>query len=288
MKKAFRSCAGILAVLLWVLLLCSIPAMTAEDEVIGTVRELLKGNVGLGSTLSGTPLGCAVADAMRAAADTDMAIACGGDIIHNLEAGEVSLSDVRDVFSQDRPICSVTVTVPELKALLEAAVAGIVVGDGDAIDTALSQSDGFPQPSGFSYTCDCSALPGLRITEVTREDRSLDLTDDSQTFTLALTDAMAAGAYGGPILSAEDTGQTLVSSLADAVGAGILQTSYKERAAVIGSTDNSILSMIPVGMLLFMGLIFAEYRYRKNTKQDQTRYNYRNDRGYSRPDHYKN
>ena len=271
-------------------LLLACPCLAEESEaVLGEVDDLLQGVNAPGSEIAGTPLGYAAADAVHAALGTDLAVVNGGDIAHNLQGGEASWTDVVEVFREDKPLGIAEITAAQLKDILEIAVSTIVVGEDDKILTEESRNPGFIQPSGFVYQCDGSAPVGERIRKVWLDNGSeLDLSDDVTIYTLAATESMLSGDYGFPRLSYTDTEYTLASALGEAITAGTLTYAGGDRVQLVGTGDNTLLSYVPIGLLILAGLLVAETNYKKNTRLDHTRYNYRVEAGYERKKYIRN
>ncbi len=269
----------------------SLSALAYEpDEIVGEVAELLQGTNEPGSQMTGTPLGYAAADALRDAAGTELAIVNGGDIVQNLQGGEATWANLRAVFDEDRTVGRTEVTAVELKAMLEIAVENFVTGEDDRLIVEESKSEAFIQPSGFSYECDGSAAAGDRILEIRllATDEVLDLTDDTTTYTLAASEYMLSGGYGMPALDYEPLELTLTDALVQAVAGGTLTMPDNDRVSIVGTADDRLIDRFPIGIIVLAAVLIGLFNFRKNTRFDFTRYNYRNEEGYERKRYIKN
>ncbi len=262
----------------------------APDEIVGEVAELLQGMNEPGALISGTPLGAAAADAVRDAAGADLAIVNGADLAQNLQGGEATWADLQAVFAADRPVGLTTVTPAGLKEILEIAVSNMVCGEDDCLIVEQSKHEGFVQPSGFSYEVDGSAAPGERVLEIKllSTGEKLDLTDTATEFTLAASEYMLSGGYGMPALPFEPLGFTLTEALAQAVAGGTLTAPGKERVSIVGTADDRLIDIFPIGVIVLAAVLIGLFNYKKNTRYDYTRYNYRNEEGYERKEYIKN
>jgi 2',3'-cyclic-nucleotide 2'-phosphodiesterase (5'-nucleotidase family) len=149
-------------------------------------------------------LGRLVADAHRAAAHADVALVNNGGIRADLAAGVATYGDLFRV-------------EPFQNRLVRLAVSGAVLRR--ALERAVSGADAGAHVSGLAVWYDPGRPPGRRIVRVRLADGA-DL-DDGRTYTLAVSDFLAAGGSGYAMLRgapAEDAGVTdldaLVSSLA--------------------------------------------------------------------------
>lgn len=264
-------------------------AAYAPDELIGEVADLLQGTNEPGAEISGQPLGYAAADALRARAGADLAIINGGDLAHNLQGGEARWADVVGVFYEDRAAGLARVTPVQLKALLEAAVSNFVTGEDDCLILERSKHPGFVQPGGFTYEADGSAAPGDRIRAIELADgTALDLTDDQTVYTLAASDFMLSGGYEMPALAHETLDFTLAEALAAAISAGTLTVPDGDRVDIVGTADSRIIDMFPIGIVILAAVLIGMFNFKKNTRYDYTRYNYRNEEGYERKKYIRN
>lgn len=259
------------------------------DALIGEVAELLQGTNEPGAEISGQPLGYAAADALRAAAGAELAIVNGGDLAHNLQGGEATWADVQAVFYEDREVGLAEVTPAQLKSLLEAALSNLVTGEDDCLILEQSKHPGFVQPGGFTYEADGSAAPGDRVRAIElASGQTLDLTDDETVYTLAASCYMLSGGYEMPAISHEPLGFTLAEALADAISAGTLTAVADERVTIVGTADSRIIDLFPIGIIILAAVLIGMFNFKKNTRYDYTRYNYRNEEGYERKKYIRN
>lgn len=260
----------------------------APDDLVGEVASLLQGTNEPGSKFSSTPLGSAAADAVAAAAGTQLAIVNGGDIVQNLQGGEATWGDVLAVFKEDRPIAVTTVTAAQLKQILEVTAINFVTGEDDCLIQEKSESDAFVQPSGFTYRLDGSAGPNDRVFEIEIDGEALDLTDDTTTYTLAATEYMLSGGYGMPVFAYELTDDTLATAMVKTLQTGTLTVSDDERAQIVGTADNRIIDMFPIGVVILAAVLIGLFNHKKNTRYDYTRMNWHNEEGYERKKYIQN
>lgn len=276
--------------LLALLAALSVTALAYEpDALLGEVAELLQGTNEPGAEISGQPLGYAAADALRAAAGAELAIVNGGDLAHNLQGGEATWADVQAVFYEDREVGLAEVTPAQLKSLLEAALSNLVTGEDDCLILEQSKHPGFVQPGGFTYEADGSAAPGDRVRAIElASGQTLDLTDDETVYTLAASCYMLSGGYEMPAISHEPLGFTLAEALADAISAGTLTAVADERVTIVGTADSRIIDLFPIGIIILAAVLIGMFNFKKNTRYDYTRYNYRNEEGYERKKYIRN
>ena len=173
-------------------------AVGSGTEVAGTVPRLLIAVESQNSQSGECSLGDAVTDAVRRYLKSDVAIVCGGDLVNNLPAGDVTWDALRSVFAEDRHLATATVTIRQLREILEAGLSRVVMDESERIDAQASMHEGFPQISGFTLFFEVSAPPGERVYEVIMGNESLDLDDDTKTVVLAATSFMLEGGYGMP------------------------------------------------------------------------------------------
>lgn len=250
-------------VLLSVLLLM-IPAAQALDygeaDVVGTVETLQKATNDSGNLMQEMALCDSIADAMRAVAVTDIAILNGGDVVHNLEGGEVTWRDIQGLFAVDQPLAVTTLTGAELRELLELGVSHAAVDMSDeTLDAQASAFEGFPQVSGFKFHYDPSAPVGERIVELTLTDGTEIGAD--MTLTLCATEEMLSGGYGYPAREWESTGLTQAQALAAYIGGGTLKTPAAGRITCIGVSGRFAVSR-PLVFLCSIGAILIVFSVR--------------------------
>ena len=140
------------------------------------------------------PLGSLVADAYRAAADAEIAIANGGDIRADILPGVITMGDVISVLPFGNTLMVKSITPAILFEVLENGVNGIITDDEGNIDIEQSPQGRFPQISGFSFIYDPVAPPGERIVSVTLDDgRELFPDDFSTNLSLAGSNYVMTG-----------------------------------------------------------------------------------------------
>jgi len=129
-----------------------------------------------------TNLGDLIADSMRSATGTDIAIVNGGGIRTSINEGDITLKDVYSVMPFQNDLCTLTVT-------------------GDNIYTAMEYSyskydapfGGFLQISGMTVTYDASKAAGSRIVSITVNGEEMDR---SASYTLTTSDFITNGGDG--------------------------------------------------------------------------------------------
>jgi len=127
------------------------------------------------------PIGNLIADAVRFAAGTELAFTNGGGIRDVLPAGDITKGNIVSVLPFGNYIVTLEVTPAVLAAALENGV------------SALPGGGRFPQVSGFSFVFNPDAEEGYRVLAIYVDGESLDLTDETTTFTLATNNFIAAG-----------------------------------------------------------------------------------------------
>ena len=127
------------------------------------------------------PIGNLIADAVRFAAGTEIAFTNGGGIRDILPAGDITKGNIVSVLPFGNYIVTLEVTPAILAAALENGV------------SALPGGGRFPQVSGFSFVFNPDAEEGYRVLAIYVDGQSLDLTDETTTFTLATNNFIAAG-----------------------------------------------------------------------------------------------
>ena len=129
-----------------------------------------------------TNFGNMVADAMRHAAKSDIAITNGGGIRESIPAGKIAMTQIWTSFPFGNTIMKIEVKGADLLAALEYGVADAPAPQGK-----------FPQVSGFTFKYDPKQEAGKRVFDVKVGDKALDL---EKTYTLATNDFMAGGGDG--------------------------------------------------------------------------------------------
>jgi 2',3'-cyclic-nucleotide 2'-phosphodiesterase (5'-nucleotidase family) len=252
---AFRRIAAFLLV---VLLAGVQPALCLSgSDIAGTVPQLLTAVSARNARSNECTLGDAVADAVRASLGADIAIICGGDLVQNLLPGETTYDALKAIFKEDRPLAVADVTSKELRAILEAGLSHITRDNTEAIDSAASAYDGFPQISGFTLSYDASALPGERVREVKMGGKQINLEDDTTVYRLAATGFMLDGGYGLPtVQGAADSELTLSGALAQYINAGMDE--YNEmrlRIYPVGARAGFLNGVFPIGIVAVVILL---------------------------------
>lgn len=170
--------------------------------VFAKTEVLLNGNKAPGVRTQETNLGDFAADAIlwgaqrATGARVDGAITNGGGIRASIEAGDVTMKDMKTVFPFGNSIATVQVKGSQLLEILEASCA-----------SAPDSLGAFPQVSGIEFTIDTTAPyvngnqypdstyyapanPGSRVKNVKVGGANLDL---NKTYTIATNDFLAAG-----------------------------------------------------------------------------------------------
>ncbi len=172
-------------------------------KTFATTEVKLNGERDPGNRTEETNLGDFAADAILWGArqalgedQVDVALTNGGGIRASIEAGDITMDDMKTVFPFGNEVATIEVTGAELLEALEAATF--------STPTAIGA---FPQVAGMSFTIDTSvpyengpayenstyfspANPGSRVKNVTVNGEALDL---EATYTLATNDFTAAG-----------------------------------------------------------------------------------------------
>jgi len=158
---------------------------TILSEPVGESKAEMSSERSPGVRTQGTPIGNLIADAYRAAADADIAIANGGDIRADITPGIITKGDIISILPFGNTLMVKTVTPALLFEILENGVSGIEVDLELNIDYEQSPQGRFPQVSGFSFVYDPTAPVGIRVVSVTL-DNGKDLSPDDKTTTLTL------------------------------------------------------------------------------------------------------
>ena len=154
-------------------------------EVIAHSNLPLSGERALVRTRE-TTLGDLSADALRAAAQADIAIVNGGSIRTDLKAGAVTRLDMMSIFPFGNTLKKVEVSGAVLQSILEHSVSQLPAASG-----------GFLQVSGLTFTYDVSQPAGQRVSDIRVAGKPLVLT---RTYTLAANDFLTAGGDGYTML----------------------------------------------------------------------------------------
>ena len=188
--------------------------------VIGQSDVFLNGNRGAagtpGSFQAGvrnaeTNLGNLVADAMRHAGGTDIAIQNGGGIRTSINAGNVSVGDTFNVLPFTNLVdVAPSVNAEQLKTIMEHSVANA---------SASGNADGrFAQVSGMRVVYDTTRASGERIVSIVLDDGTVlvqggEVVDDARSFSLTTIDFTANGGDGYPFAAVGIEFENAVSSI---------------------------------------------------------------------------
>lgn len=157
------------------------------DRVVGESPRALTGERDMVRAHE-TELGNLTADAMRAAAGSEIAMANGGGIRTGLPQGQVTFGDVISIFPFGNTIKVVELSGSDLKAALEHAVEYVPENFGS-----------FMNVSGLTFTMDSKAPAGSRVSDVKVAGVPLD---ENSNYTVALNDFNAAGGDDFPMFKA--------------------------------------------------------------------------------------
>ena len=245
-----------LAALAAVLLLLAMPAARAAggngQELAGTVPRLLTATSDKNARCVECTMGDAVADAVHKYLGSDIAIVNGGDLKANLPAGGITWDALRSSFAEDRPLATATVTVRQLREILEAGVSHIRLNTTERIEEQSSLYNGFPQISGFILDYDTSAPLGQRVHDIIINGESLKLDDDTKTVTLAATAFMLDGGYGLPrVAGAVPSVLTLVDVTARYLNDGMADyLTTGDRIRPMGTADGVLSGPLIAGIIV--------------------------------------
>ncbi len=176
------------------------------DTVVGTSTVPLDA-VSLHLRSSETNLGDLVADAVRAYAETDVALMNGGSIRGDrvYPAGPLTRRTIIAIHPFGNVICKVAIPG---RVLLDALTSGV-----SALPDAAGQ---FPQISGLTMTVDVNAPKGQRVTDVRVNGQPLD---PAKTYTMAIPDYVLKGGdnysmfAGQKVLVGPEAGDLLITAL---------------------------------------------------------------------------
>lgn len=257
---------------LWLLLAVGLAPCAlayAPDEIVGQPEMLLAAMSGHGSLSDETVMGDACADAIRAAANADVALVHGGAFCANLEPKPCTYRDICMVLTvPDEPIAVAELTAAQLTAMLEAGVARITLNESEGIDRERSAFEGFVQVSGLSVTYDASAHAGERILRLRREGGAIEPHSESETYRVAAPRMLFDGAFSYPVYACTETGFTLADALADYVAAGTGDGYTGDgRITAVGCTDYNIINHFPVvlcavaAIVIWLGARLWKFKY---------------------------
>lgn len=242
-------------------LLCTGTAYAAAPAIGNSPRAMSPNPTrqSYGARFQETALGSYVADGMRLAAGTDIAIECGGHLENSLPGGDIAEEDVRRVFAGDVEIVAVELTCRQLFDLLEYGVGSAQIDEAEQLDLS-SGSDCFPQISGFSFEFDVSQLPGRRLRRVELDQGGEISREDERLITAAIPEDLRSGTLGyAGLMDAEgrivDRQRSLLAShIADQ---GQVSIPADGRIIMVGAADNTLYNSLQIGTLLPYILLIA-------------------------------
>ncbi|MCQ5363633.1 5'-nucleotidase C-terminal domain-containing protein [Anoxybacillus salavatliensis] len=168
------------------------------QQVIATIDVNLDGERANVRTKE-TNLGNLIADAMRQALQTDVALTNGGGIRASIPQGEVTRNHVLTTLPFANTLVKVSMSGADLKKALE-----------HGVRLYPEQNGGFPHVSGIRFTFDATKPAGSRVTSVEVNGQPLD---ETKTYTVATNDFIAKGGDGYDMFAASniefDSGELL-------------------------------------------------------------------------------
>jgi 5'-nucleotidase len=197
------------------------------DEVVGMARTPLEGTSPRLRT-SETNLGDLVADAVRAAARSDIALVNGGGIrgdrVH--QPGPLTRRTLIEIHPFGNVVS--TLSVPG-KVVIQALEHGV-----SRLPAVAGQ---FPQVSGLSFRVNPDAAPGARVTDVRVQNAPIE---PNRAYTLAIPDFLLSGGdgytmfKGQKVLVGPEAGPTLAAALERYVAEGREVAPTVEGRIVVG------------------------------------------------------
>lgn len=256
--------------------MASLPQAFASDggEVLGRLT------VG-GSSLSmdgyhyqETLMADLVADAVREAAGTEIAMVNAGDLTgKSLRVGDVTWEHIHNVIREDQTLAVVDITAPQLAELLEAAVSAVTVDvPTETIDREMSASAAFVSVSGISFIYNAGARSGERIMTVYDETgREIDLSDTDRTFSLAASEHMLSGGYGLPEMGIDTPlDVTLTEAVADYFRVnGEIAQCRTGRITAAGTVEGPIISQVPMLAIVGVIVVITAFRLFATRRKDE-------------------
>ncbi len=213
MSRAHRAAKTLVAALL-TLSCCAASAAARQESVFTPLRlpELSETEAGFNDSA----LGSLAADALRETAGAELCVVCISELAAPLPQGALSEADVRTVFSEpDAPLMRSELTRSELSALLEALVSPVTADmETERIDPGRSFSPGFPCVSGFLLRYDPTAPAGQRVLTLS----PLDEEDGDRLYSVAGSETLFSGAFGGEAIPSEPVGTSVSEALFDWLG----------------------------------------------------------------------
>lgn len=197
-------------------------------------------------------LGSLTADAVRALADSDIAVVNTGELTQNIGRGVLTEEDIRGVFARDRELATAEITPTQLWAMLERSVSQVEVDPATERFTATEHGfEGFLQISGFSFRYDATAYPGEKVLSVTVNGAELARDDAEPVLSLCATVYMLDGGYGYDPAPYTSLGATLGDALTAYIRTHpAFETGDETRIGVIGARETMISGLLPRWMLL--------------------------------------
>lgn len=270
----------LLAAVITLVLTAALSPFAMAANVVGVLDDAPKPLDTEERWLEQCELGSTATDAMREAADTQLALLETSVLVGDLSQGEVTEEMLQKVFAEDREIVTASVTPALLCQMLEQSVNQIEVNpETEQVREETMAFDGFCQISGFTFCYDASAPSGQRIQSITLDDGTeLTLDDKSSIFTLAITRELAEGAYGFPAMEYTSTGKTLCDALRDTVALHVeLPEGESDRIRVIGARQNELVGQFPrpllavgIGVLTALLAVFGLRHKRWKEEQPET------------------
>lgn len=233
--------------------ICSVFA--AADDVIGNVPRLLSASGYQNALYEECNFGDVLADAVRSAVQCDIAVINGGDLLGNVQPGEVTEEMLNACIQPDRTIATVVVTPKQLACIFEETLSHTRLGPENSYLLPVSQHGAFPQISGITlfYALDMPA--GERVVRILKDKEELDLEDSDTQLTLAATTFMLSGGYDmTPVKGYSETEWTLTDALRVQIEKGLNVSERAEtRIHPIGIKTNKL----PIGYLVLMVGVIA-------------------------------
>ena len=151
------------------------------DKVVGKTNVLLDGSRDPGVRTKETNLGNLVADAIKFAAGSDVALTNGGGIRTSVDVGDITYGELNAVLPFGNIVTKIKVTGEQIVKALE-----------HGTSAAPAASGGFPQVSGITYEIH-TYLTENRVKNVKINGEEVDL---NKYYTLATNDFTAVGGDG--------------------------------------------------------------------------------------------
>jgi len=264
------------AILLFVCVLSlyvSLPTKTvsagSNAEIVGDVPWLLSAIEDNNAKIYESSLGSAVADAVRISLKSDVAIVCGGELAYGLLPGGITYDEIKSAFTKDSKIAAASLTVKDLRQILERGLANLTLNDSEGVDEKLSAFDGFPQISGFKLYYDVSAPPGKRVYKIVIRGESVDLDSETYTLTLGSTLGMLKGEYGHPpVDDIKESDLTLSEAMLAYIVNGLNEYSPSERRMHMrGINDGGLSAYIPKTIFPVIMIVFLVAHFTKSRRE---------------------